>query len=438
MNKFMYVVLSLLAAASAHAAAIEQVIVRQQWPWSTDVKVEYRISGVDAQHPVNLGVKAYNGDVELDASRLEESITGDRYGICESGVGQFIIDPVTAFGTEKVALANFKVKLTLSESDANANEVIYKIFDLDPENLNPNGTFKCTDVTRADIKNKHYGDFETDYNQLFAGANSTVANQLIWTGVTNNPAYKTTKLVMRKIPAGTFSMGQTGGNFGSTGNAEQVHDVTLTKDYFIGVFPVTQEQYRKLTRGSWSGSGHTGDANPVETAFYTVFRSVVTNGISANLFGNVEVADFPTEAQWEFACRAGTTSELYTGNALTSANLDPIAWYSGNSGNNTQEVGLKLPNAYGLYDMVGNVYEACRDYWTANSNVPGYSTGSAVTNPCVDTVQSDTKDDNGNIRHVVRGGCFSLNNYNSTSAGRNGYAGGWNACGFRIAFTVDE
>ena len=433
MKKFSAFVLAMLGATVLRAeAVIDQVIVRQQWPWSTDIKVEYRISG--AESPVSLGVEAWNGGVPLDSAKLHEAISGTLYGITGDVVGEFTIDPVKAFGDSGyVALANFKVRLTVAE-DPRADEVLYKIYDLTATS----GTFPCTDVTRADLLNGKYGAVETDFGKVGDGFSTTLDNVVVWTGVTNIPAYKTTKLVMRKIPAGTFSMGQTGGNFGSTGNAEQVHDVTLTKDYFIGVFPVTQEQYRKLTRGSWSGSGHAGDANPVETALYTTFRSVVTNGISANLFGNVEVADFPTEAQWEFACRAGTTSELYTGNALSSANLDPIAWYSGNSGNNTQEVGLKLPNAYGLYDMVGNVYEACRDYWTANSNVPGYSTGSAVTNPCVDTVQSDTKDDKGNIRHVVRGGCFSLNNYISTSAGRNGYAGNWTAYGFRLAFTVTD
>ena len=420
--------------STAHGAVIEQAIVRQQWPWSTDVKVEYKLSGVT--NPVDIVVRAFNGDKELDSSRLDAAITGDRYGVAEDGVGSLVIDPVAAFGTSKVALANFKVKLTLVENPA-MSDVLYRIYDMSDASKTP---FPHVDVTRADLMNGKYGSVETNYANVVAGATTPLSDVLVWTGVTNYPGAKTTKLVMRKIAAKgkTWQMGQTGGNFGTTGNAEQVHDVTLTKDYFIGVYPVTQEQYRKLTRGSWSGSGHTGDANPVETALYTVFRSVVTNGISANLFGDVEVADFPTEAQWEFACRAGTTTELYTGNALSSANLDPIAWYSGNSGNNTQEVGLKLPNAYGLYDMVGNVYEACRDYWTANSNVPGYSNGSAVTDPCVETIQSDTKDGSGNVRHVVRGGCFSLNNYISTSAGRNGYAGGWNACGFRLAFTIDE
>ena len=426
----------LLAVVQANAAAVlEQVIVRQQWPWSTDIKVEYKISGIEEGSPVDIKVEAYNGGVPLDSPTLKTAITGNLYGITSNGIGSFTIDPVGAFGSAPIALANFKVKLTLSASHG-ADEVIYKIFDL----TTASGTFPCTDVTRADIMNNLYGTWETNYANVVSGAATPMDDCLIWTGVTNYPGAKTTKLVMRKVPARgeTWQMGQAGGNFGTSGNAEQVHDVTLTKDYFIGVFPVTQEQYRKLTRGSWSGSGHTGDANPVESAAYTVFRSVVTNSISANLLGNVEVVDYPTEAQWEFACRAGTTSELYTGQPLNTANLNPIAWHFGNSENNTHEVGLKLPNAYGLYDMVGNVYEACRDYWTANSNVPGYSDGSAVTDPCVDAVQSDTKDGSGNVRHVVRGGCFSLSNYLASSAGRNGNAGFWKSYGFRIAFEIDE
>ena len=424
MNRFAFLALSLFASASSLAAAIEQVIVRQQWPWSTDIKVEYRISGVDAEHPVNIGVKAYNGDVELDATRLESSMRGSRYGICESGVGEFFIDPVRAFGTEKVALANFKVKLTLSDSDQNASEVIYKIFDLTAET----GTFPCRDVTRADIKNGLYGDFETSYAAVGDGFSTDLSDVLVWTGVTNYPGVKTTKLVMRKIPKGTFSMGQTGGAFTGSGNAEQVHGVTLTKDYFIGVFPVTQEQYRKLTRGVWNGSGHKGESFPVESASYEVFQSVVTNGIAANLG---VPANYPTEAQWEYACRAGTSSELYSGLSLSSSHLDPIAWHSGNSNNNTCEVGLKLPNAYGLYDMIGNVYEACCDAHKAASQVAGYADGSALSDP-----QEEGPAGGGN--YVIRGGYFGLNNYLLTSAGRNGHAGNWTACGFRLAFTVND
>lgn len=434
MKKFSAFVLAMLGATVLRAeAVIDQVIVRQQWPWSTDIKVEYRISG--AESPVSLGVEAWNGGVPLDSAKLHEAISGTLYGIKGDVVGEFTIDPVKAFGdTGYVALANFKVKLTVSD-DPNADEVLYKIYDLTAEP----GAFPCTDVTRADLLNGKYGAIETDFGKVGDGFSTDLQDVLVWTGVTNYPGATTTKLVMRKIPKGTFSMGQTGGAFGAGGNAAQVHDVTLTKDYFIGVFPVTQMQYKKLTRGVWDGSSVKGDSRPVESALYSVFRSVVTNSISANLLGAVEKVDYPTEAQWECACRAGTASELYTGKGLTSENLNAIAWHSGNSGSTTHPVGEKLPNAYGLYDMIGNVYEACADYWTASSNVPGYSNGASVTDPCVDTVQPDTPKTEGNNtynRNVIRGGYFSLNNTDCTSAGRNGHQGNWTAYGFRLAFTV--
>ena len=101
------ILMSALSATAAWSANIEQVIVRQQWPWSTDVKVEYKLSGVTS--PVDIGVAAYNGDTPLDASNLDASITGVRFGINEDGVGKFTINPVRPLGTEKVACANFSV-----------------------------------------------------------------------------------------------------------------------------------------------------------------------------------------------------------------------------------------------------------------------------------------------------------------------------------------
>ena len=112
---------------SLYGATIMQVIVRQQWPWSTDVKVEYQLEGVDASHPVDLAVTAYNGDTPLSTANLASSITGDLYGITEE-FGEFYIDPIAAFGSERIAMTKFKVKLAVSESAANINEVMYKVF----------------------------------------------------------------------------------------------------------------------------------------------------------------------------------------------------------------------------------------------------------------------------------------------------------------------
>ena len=407
----------LLASASLHAAVIQQVIVRQQWPWSTDVKVEYKLAEVTS--PVDISVKAFNGDVELPLPA--EAMVGDLYGISESGIGQFIIDPVKAFGNAKVAIADFRVELELSESAASTTEVLYRIYDMSDKTKSP---YPYEDIRRADFLNGKCGAYETSFANIGSGYATSLANVLIWTGVTNYPGAKTTKLVLRKIPAKnvTWSMGASGGSIGE--NATMVHDCTLTNDYFIGVFELTQEQYRRLARNSYSGSSFAGDANPVNAAMLSVFRTGITEKNLENFSEGFEL-DFPTEAQWEYACRAGTTAELYTGQWLSTANLDPIAWDSANSGNAAHEVGMKLPNAFGLYDMIGNVYEACSDNWS-DTKPAGYIDGAAVTDP----TGSPEPDASGRL--VIRGGCFSVNNFYCTSAGRNKGNGGWNACGLRV------
>ena len=419
MNKLVYSFMAILAAAALRAdtAAVEQVIVRQQWPWSTDIKVEYKLSGVDIEHPVNLGVRAFNGETEIDSDVLAGAIKGDVYGLCEAGVGEILIDPKAIFGEGRVALNNFKVQLSVSPSDSNAGEVIYKIFDLTTEN----GTFPCKDVTRADIINGHFGAHERSFSNLGDGFTTSLSDVLIWTGVTNDVAYSTTKLVMRKIPKGTFSMGQAGIEL-------KVHDVTLTKDFYIGVFPVTQMQYKKLTRNpSWpisEGKDSYPIVGGIAGATYEIYQGVVTNKIAEYIGLAV---NYPSEAQWEYACRAGTTSELYTGKSLSNANLDPIAWHGESS---PKAVGLKLPNAFGLYDMNGNVNDACRDAYKANDVAIGYADGSAQTDP-------EEAGPASGANYVARGGHYNAIHARMNSAGRTAQVGDWDAFGFRLSFTVE-
>ena len=421
MKKFSAFVLAMLGATVLRAeAVIDQVIVRQQWPWSTDIKVEYRISG--AESPVSLGVDAWNGGVPLDSAKLHEAISGTLYGITGDVVGEFTIDPVKAFGDSGyVALANFKVRLTVAE-DPRADEVLYKIYDLTATS----GTFPCTDVTRADLLNGKYGTVETNFGNIGPDFATSLSDVVIWTGVTNDVVYKTTKLVMRKIPKGTFQMGsKSGENAYASNNAKLIHQVELSKDYYIGIYPLTQQQYKLLSRNqSWTPPD---PKKPIGSPWtYNAYQTVVTNAIAANLAVPV---NFPTEAQWEYACRAGTTSELYTGQALSSANLNPIAWHSGNSDSNTHEVGLKLPNAFGLYDMIGNSYEACRDKFSASAI--GYVDGSSVVDPEEPGPQSGEN-------YVIRGGAYTTSNFYSTSPGRNASSGNDKSFSFRLAFTVTD
>jgi len=409
------VLAGLVATASLNAAVIEQVIVRQQWPWSTDVKVEYKISGVTS--PVNICVRAFNGNEELDSSRLEASIAGDRFGISKDGVGSFVIDPVKAFGTASVALANFKVKLSLAEAAANINEVIYKVFDL--------STGACQDITRADFYNGKVEDgaYVTDYTSLhsriLAPSSEMVGDVLIWTGVTNNVKYKTTHLVMRKIPAANKSwrMGALPTETGYRSATETNHLVKLSKDYYMGVFEITQKQYTLLVGNnpSTGTSAEDADIRPANKVQYG--RETADNNNTAwqavkkirTKTGNSSFC-LPTSAQWEFACRAGSTAGLYSGRTISSGGLwsgndgdvTILGWFVGNASSAIHPVGRKLPNAFGLYDTLGNTWEWTLDKYTENAAYvatfgAGWQPGDVVVDPL------DTSADS---KLVGRGGAY--------------------------------
>ena len=202
-----------------------------------------------------------------------------------------------------------------------------------------------------------------------------------------NDAYRTSLLVMRRIQAAgiKWQMGATKADFEAAnynktpGARETPHNVTLTYNYFIGIYPVTQEQYRRFT-------GATALGGPFNTEIDAALRpraGVNYNGLRGKNSGTDHVVsedsaidklrkmtgidfDLPSDAEWEYACKAGTTHLLYTGEDFTEANLKKIAWFSGNSGGETHAVGKKLPNPWGLYDMIGNTLEWCRDKYTEN------------------------------------------------------------------------
>jgi len=155
--------------------------------------------------------------------------------------------------------------------------------------------------------------------------------------------YKTTKLVMRRIEAGVFEMGSPTSEEGRYSDEEQ-HTETLTEPYYIGVFEVTQGQWNRVMGNN--PSYFSGETRPVEKVSWDDCQSFCRKaGRSLRL---------PTETEWEYACRAGTTTAF-------AGSLDAMGWYSGNSGSQTHEVGTKRPNDWGLYDMHGNVWEWCND-----------------------------------------------------------------------------
>ncbi|HON48075.1 MAG TPA: SUMF1/EgtB/PvdO family nonheme iron enzyme [Kiritimatiellia bacterium] len=177
--------------------------------------------------------------------------------------------------------------------------------------------------------------------------------------------HKTTQMVFRKISAGSFTMGSASGQPGET-----QHAVTLTRDFYLGIFEVTQKQWEEI-RGT-KPSFFTGDTLPVERVYYSDIRGnndgknwPADNKVDYDSFMGrlrpkspvVSAADLPTEAQWEYACRAGTTGD-YAGP------VDALGWHAGNTAPaRTQVVGSKQPNPWGLYDMHGNVWEVCLDWY---------------------------------------------------------------------------
>ncbi len=194
-------------------------------------------------------------------------------------------------------------------------------------------------------------------------------------------------LEMVLIKAGTFAMGSPADERGrNEGYDWPLHQVILTQDFYIGRYEVTQAQYQAIMNNNpsfFSGKSN----NPVESVTWyecAAFcnrlseREGLTPVYNESTWAtnwNANGYRLPTEAEWECACRAGTTWRFSHGNVLecddacgSCADHDLCMWWCGNSGRQTHEVGLKLPNPWGLYDMHGNVWEWCNDWWEEPSN----------------------------------------------------------------------
>ncbi len=351
----------------AAANAVSDVVVRQLWPWSQEVAVTFKVSGLESSDAVSVALSASaNGEaVEIPY----DAILDATYGF-ENGENTIRLDPtkIPALAAKKT-VTDFRVSLTSSLSPEKVNEQLYLIVDLETPG-------KIQYLTRGDILSGKYGSYETSPSWITGSSVASASDCLIWTGVTNDSAYATSKMVFRKIPRGEFMMGE-----------NCTRPVTLTKDFWIGVFEVTQKQYKNimsvdtLPTSNSNAAQKSGDNLPVHYVTYTMLRGSTTDGIeypgtgrevsASSILGVLRAKigcdllfDLPTEAQWEYACRAGTTSALNNGKDLSiNDNAKNIAWFGSNSGDNgLADVGTFLANAWGLYDMHGNVYEWCLDF----------------------------------------------------------------------------
>ncbi len=250
------------------------------------------------------------------------------------------------------------------------------------------------------------------------------------------PLSEKVSLDMIWIEPGSFMMGSPVGELGRDDDETQ-HRVTLTKGYWLGKYEVTQEQYKAIMGNN--PSKFEGNNLPVECVSWNdamEFCRKLTDKLGDTLPRGYKCS-LPTEAQWEYACRAGTTSSLNSGKNMTTTeddgvcdNLDEVGWYwmnggkkNWNGGNNpstcTHPGGMKKPNVWGLYDMHGNVCEWCLDWY-------GDYPTSAVTDP---------KGPNSGSGRVDRGGGWDSYARICRSAYRSGDDPGfrYNYFGFRVA-----
>ena len=399
-----------VSAIGAKADVVSGVAFQQMLPFTRDVAITYTVTpAANTIYDVKFYGSTDGGTTVFDLQdrgELHLSVANLNETFCSAGTHEAVWTPDASFSSTKVN--NFKVKVEATEISSARN---YLVID-----LSLSGGTQPESYPVSYLSDVPAGGWSDDY--------------------------KTTKMVMRLIPAGTYIMGSPAGEVGRypSDDREAQHKVTLTKPFYAGVFEVTQKQYELVT-GS-NPSEYKGNARPVEKVSYNMLRGTdkgagwpVNNEVDGTSFFGILRAktglsfDLPTEAQWEFACRAGTTTALNSGKNLTSttedANMKEVGRYKYNRDDEKggysdhTTVGSYLPNAWGLYDMHGNVYDWCLDWYNVSYG------GNAV----------DPKGASVGSYRGLRGGSHTRDAQLCRSASRS-YAGPSTANDYTIGFRV--
>jgi len=328
---------ALLVAAAFAAPSVEVTNVQQQYPWTNTVDITYTVQGVNLTHQTN----------------RTDHIVNDTYFVTfEAKNGNTAIKDVNGNSVFTNALVNgngtftaqwqpqTNLQLTgnnITPSVFRGEENAYLVVNLE---TNKTGKFDCwfEPMSTQEASNERY----------------------------NKEEYKTKKLVLRRVPAGTYTIGGPEAIFANSYGTNSEHQVVIGKDYYIGIFELTVAQYELLDKGkivSTTGIDYPKAASYVNIRGGASPNAVPGTGIIATLSTNTWDTlkghfDLPTESMWEVAARAQSNKKWLSGD--TNARMKEYANYAGSGSRGL--VGRLKPNPWGLYDIFGNVWEQCRDY----------------------------------------------------------------------------
>ena len=424
-----------LTVSAAFALDVSNVSARQRWPWNNLVDIDFTLSGVESSETfyridLRASYAGMAGDAAAAKSLLSEPL------VKGNGVHTLVWD----MGADFPGLVASNLTVTVSAAPLAPTDPVYLVVDLSG------------------------GSSATSY---------PVRYTLTGPDLTDD-ACRTTELWLKLCPAGTFTMGS------NKSNAQTLrlpaHEVTLTKPFYLGVFECTQEQWFRV-KGNWP-SYYTNElyraTRPVEKVTYNDHireragwynNGDITAG-STRFIGKLRTKtglkfDLPTEAQWEYACRAGTTGDYYDSrftdatiqnycrfiNGGTSLGVSMTFNRNDDTTKGTAKVGSYAPNPWGFYDMYGNVSEICGDGnpYLNNCNDTcknAFSTyiegGGTFVDPRSPIPTATPSQADGYVR---RGGSFDRNwpsSYGTSVTREFAYDGGADkAYGFRVCLTAE-
>ena len=298
----------------------------------------------------------------------------------------------------------------LKVKHANYAPVMVTFADYGVEKLESNRTYELIVVTYP-----QYAITQNVTNQSLDSQHSTPqTHQTVSDNTISIPVKGRISIDMVRVEAGTFTMGATAEMKDPYDNEKPTHQVTLTNDYYIGKYEVTQALWQAVMGNNPSYSKNYN--LPVECVSWDDCQEFISklNHITGKTFR------LPTEAEWEYAARGGNKSRGYQYSG--SNNLSDVAWYDDNSGNKTHAVGTKQPNELGIYDMSGNVMEWCQDRY-------GKYNSSSQVNP--------TGANSGSVR-VYRGGSWFNLARHCRSSNRNYFSPDFRGSDFGLRLVLSE